>query len=729
MSDAVGRRAIESWGGVECTLNRVGDRSFDQLAWSGHDRRDDDLERFAALGITAIRYPVLWERLAPDGTDGIDWRWTDRRLATLRALGIRPIIGLVHHGSGPASTSLLDPAFPERLANYARAVAERYHWVADFTPVNEPLTTARFSALYGHWYPHARSDAAFVRALTNQARATVLAMRAIREVVPAARLIQTEDCGGVFGTAATVHQVAFENHRRWLTWDLLTGAVTADHPLYRYLRRAGFTDDDRTFFTEHVCRLDVLGVNYYLTSDRYLDDRIASYPAATHGGNGALRYADVEAVRARPEGIVGHAAHLIDAWERYQIPVALTEVHLACTREEQMRWLKEAWSGSRLAQSCGADVRAVTSWALLGSYNWNSLVTVDGNDYEPGAFDVRGAVPRPTAVARLTAAESAGLSASHPVLNAPGWWRRPDRLTFARPDAAVLATSGSPLLVIGATGTLGHAFERICARRGLSVRIVGRRDVDITDRTSIIDTIQRVQPWAVVNAAGYVRVDDAEREPDLCRSVNADGAAYLADACRLTGRPLLTYSSDLVFDGTKGSPYDEGDATAPLGVYGASKAEAERRVLALLPAALVIRTSAFFGPWDEHNFLAALFAALDRGRPFQAASDEIVSPTYVPDLVDASLDLLIDAERGIWHLANAGAISWYDFAMLAAAHSDRRLDLIEPTEGGAREGSAVRPRFSALGTRRGQLLRPLDAALSSFLHDVREREPERHGVA
>ena len=164
--NSMGRQnnAIEMWGGIECTLNRVGDQWFDQVRRSGHHDRSDDLERFAGLGISALRYPVLWERVAPDALDQPDWRWTDERLAGLRALGIRPIAGLLHHGSGPAYTSLIDPDFPDLLARFAGQVAERYPWLTDYTPINEPLTTARFSSLYGHWYPHLRSDRSFVRA-------------------------------------------------------------------------------------------------------------------------------------------------------------------------------------------------------------------------------------------------------------------------------------------------------------------------------------------------------------------------------------------------------------------------------------------------------------------------------------------------------------------------------------------------------------------------------------
>ena len=120
------RPPLELWGGVECTLNRVGDAYFDQLERNGHDSRGEDLDRFAALGLRALRYPVLWERVAPDGLDRADWRWPDERLGRLRELGIRPIVGLIHHGSGPRHTSLVDPGFVDGLATFARVAAERY---------------------------------------------------------------------------------------------------------------------------------------------------------------------------------------------------------------------------------------------------------------------------------------------------------------------------------------------------------------------------------------------------------------------------------------------------------------------------------------------------------------------------------------------------------------------------------------------------------------------------
>src|SRR5438270_1356535 len=235
--------AMELWGGVECTINRVHNRYFNQLALSGHwERADSDLERFAALGLRTLRFPLLWESLAPNSLQEIDWGWSDARMAKLRSLGIRPIVGLLHHGSGPRYTNLLDPAFPEKLAKFAGEVARRYPWIDAYTPVNEPLTTARFSALYGHWYPHAKDDRQFLHALLNECRATILAMTEIRKVNPRAQLIQTEDLGKTHSTPQLAYQAEFENERRWLSLDLLCGHVDQKHPLRPRFKSMGITD-------------------------------------------------------------------------------------------------------------------------------------------------------------------------------------------------------------------------------------------------------------------------------------------------------------------------------------------------------------------------------------------------------------------------------------------------------------------------------------------------------
>lgn len=437
-SAASAEREVALWGGVECTVNRVGDRFFDQLERSGHAHRPDDLDRFAALGLRTLRYPVLWERVAPHGLGSADWGWVDERMARLRALGIRPIIGLVHHGSGPRGTSLLDPGFATGLARFARAFAERYPWVDAYTPVNEPLTTARFSALYGLWYPHRRDDRAFVRALLTQCRAVALAMRAVRGVNPAAQLVQTEDLGRVSSTPALAYQADFENERRWLTWDLLAGRVDRAHALWPFLTGAGAGADELDAFAERPCPPDLVGVNHYLTSGRFLDERLDRYPAHAHGGNGRDRYADVAAVRVLAREPAGLGALLGEAWERYGLPLAVTEVHLGAEVGEQVRWLVEAWDEAHRARRDGADVRAVTVWALLGSFDWASLLTREDGHYEPGCFDVLGGAPRRTALAAVARSLARGQRPAHPALRLPGWWRRPERLLYPPCEAAAL---------------------------------------------------------------------------------------------------------------------------------------------------------------------------------------------------------------------------------------------------------------------------------------------------
>ena len=175
---------LEIWGGVECSVIRIGNEWRDQVHETGHHVRENDLDRIARLGIRTLRYPVVWERLAPRPGEPYDWDWHDKRLGRLAALGVEPIVGLLHHGSGPDYTDLLDPAFPAKLAAYAGAVAARYPWVKAWTPVNEPLTTARFSGLYGHWYPHQRDLGAFCRMVVNQCLGVLQAMEAIRAAIP-----------------------------------------------------------------------------------------------------------------------------------------------------------------------------------------------------------------------------------------------------------------------------------------------------------------------------------------------------------------------------------------------------------------------------------------------------------------------------------------------------------------------------------------------------------------
>ncbi|RYZ31154.1 MAG: NAD-dependent epimerase/dehydratase family protein [Chitinophagaceae bacterium] len=713
---------LELWGGIECTINRVNNVFFDQLQYSGHYNRPKDIDLLAGTGIRKVRYPVLWEKHQPEKNTVIDWTYTQERLSAIKSKGIDVIAGLVHHGSGPAFTDLLDPQFPHLLAAYAQKVAERFPWIEYYTPVNEPLTTARFSGLYGLWYPHEKNDRSFLKMLLNELKGTVLSMQAIRKINPAAKLVQTEDLGKIYSTKTLKYQADFENHRRWLTYDLLCGMVTPAHKLWKYFLKKGITKAELEFFIENPCVPDVFGFNHYLTSERFLDGRLNRYPKHTHGGNGRHRYADVEAVRMEMKEPIGIKVLLKEAWNRYKKPIAVTEVHLHCHREDQLRWFKHVWNSCEELRAEGVDIKAATAWAMLGSFGWNKLLTEASGDYEPGVFDIRNGTPRPTALARFIKQQSI---AAHLQLlsNDKGWWLRPTRF-FHKPimlqnTINYAPECSAPLLIIGKNGTLGRAFAKCCEDRAIAYKLLSRQDCDICNEESIQAAIDEFRPWAIVNTAGYVRVDDAEREFDKCFYDNTKGAENLAIVTAKQGIRFITFSSDLVFDGKKTAPYVETDETSPLNIYGRTKAQAEAAVLKANPNALIIRTSAFFGPWDEYNFAHYVRRSLLNEETISVANDVVISPTYVPDLVHTSLDLLIDEESGIWHLANQGELTWGDFAYEIADRFGLNRKYIQLVANEEMNYPAKRPVYSVLTSTRGILLPTLDNALKRYTAEMK----------
>ncbi|MDQ6764904.1 MAG: sugar nucleotide-binding protein [Verrucomicrobiota bacterium] len=727
------------WGGVECTINRVGDTFHSQLQRSGHRLRLGDLDRIAELGIRTLRFPVLWEELAPVSLGSIDWAPLDAQLSRLRELSIQPIAGLVHHGSGPGYTNLLDRSFPEKLAAFARLVAERYPWIEAFTPVNEPLTTARFSGLYGHWYPHGRDGATFARAMFNECRGIVLAMRAIREITPSAVLVQTEDLGKTFSEPALQYQSDFENERRWLTWDLLCGRIDHAHPMWSYFMWLGLDESEVAFFTENPCPPDVIGVNHYVTSERYLEANLRDHPFDSHGGNGRDRYADVAAVRVRAEGLAGPAALLRETWQRYKFPLAITEAHLGCTREEQLRWLRELWSAAQTVRAEGADVRAVTAWSLLGAFDWNSLLTRSENHYESGAFDLRAPEPRPTAVAAMVRALAHGQEFAHPTLATPGWWRRPIRLVphiaarlndlvdesacpvadlsneFATDVCVVRSEEAArPILIAGAGGRLAEGFQRAAQVRGLAHRLTSHEELDICEAHAVRAMLALVHPWAVINCAGFSDVDAAEANEDAVNAANVRGPETLAQSCAEWNVPLVTFSSDFAFDGGKDSPYLESDKCGALNVYGESKISADEVVQRICRQALVIRPGKIFAPFGQFQPLRESLCRLARGERVRAANDIRHSATYLPDLVNTVLDLLIDGESGVWHIVNPGSVTPEEFVRLAAESAGIDHRNLEGVPIWSLRRRALRPRNRALETARSQLLPPLADALRRF---------------
>lgn len=430
--------APEVWAGAEATSVRVRGQLRDQLAATGHDRRVPDLDRLAALGVTAVRQPVLWGWRARPGEE-THWRWADRRLGRLRRLGIEPVVGLLHHGAGPDG-SLLDPDFPTAFAAYARQVAQRFPWVERWIPINEPTTTARFTGLYGWWEPHENSPRAFAAILINQCRAIRAAIRSIREVVPGARLIVNEDIGRTFSTPALRDQAEFDSERRWVGLDLLAGRLAPGDLLWEYLVEAVGEASVRELVDDPEPP-DLIGLDYYVTSDRFLDERIDRYPAWTWGGNGQVAYADVEMVRVDGAEVADWSGRIDEAAARYGRPLALTEVSMAGEAHDRTAWFLEAWDAACRARARGIDLVAVTAWAAFGAMGWDRMLAEPSGTYEPGIFDVRRGrvVPTPlaeTVRAAAHAARAVPVVAPEPIVasaaasRASGWWRTSARVLY-----------------------------------------------------------------------------------------------------------------------------------------------------------------------------------------------------------------------------------------------------------------------------------------------------------
>lgn len=225
------------------------------------------------------------------------------------------------------------------------------------------------------------------------------------------------------------------------------------------------------------------------------------------------------------------------------------------------------------------------------------------------------------------------------------------------------------LVVTGRDGQIATSLlEAGKARDGIEVVAVGRPALDLTQPDTVFQALAAARPDIVVSAAAYTAVDQAEDEPDLAFAVNAVGAGKVAEAAARLGVPVIHLSTDYVFDGSKDGAYVETDATAPLGVYGASKLAGEQAVAAANPRHLILRTAWVYSPFGRNFVKTMLRLAADRDE-ISVVADQWGNPTSALDIADAILHaaaMLRDDEAfdgyGIYHLAGTGETSWSGFA-------------------------------------------------------------------
>lgn len=252
------------------------------------------------------------------------------------------------------------------------------------------------------------------------------------------------------------------------------------------------------------------------------------------------------------------------------------------------------------------------------------------------------------------------------------------------------------MLITGGSGMLACDLAPELAGAGYEIYPRPRADLDVTDPTAVARAFRDVRPQIVVNCAAFTRVDACESDP-RARVVNAEAVETLAAQCEVHGARLVQISTDFVFDGAKGEPYLETDEPGPLSAYGREKLAGEKTALRL-PTSLVVRASWLFGR-GGWNFIEAILKQAEQGkREITVVDDQRGKPTATIDLSEAIGSLLGAGATGIFHFANRGAVTWFEFAaeiLNAAGRSDVR---VLPTTSAALARPAARPPYSVLDT-------------------------------
>jgi dTDP-4-dehydrorhamnose reductase len=241
------------------------------------------------------------------------------------------------------------------------------------------------------------------------------------------------------------------------------------------------------------------------------------------------------------------------------------------------------------------------------------------------------------------------------------------------------------------------------------------RALDIANREAVVQAVELVRPSWVINAAAYNDVDGAEAATELAFAVNSSGPGYLAEAAARVGADMVHVSTDYVFDGRKGSAYNELDRADPLSVYGRSKYEGELQVQSAHPSPCVLRTAWLYGEYGK-NFVKAILTAAEGGGPLKVVADQVGSPTWTRHLAQAIGELIETPARGLFHVTNAGACSRFEFAR---AIVQGRVEVL-PISAADAARPALRPANSALVSVRWEAagLRPLpdwECALDDYL--------------
>ena len=293
-----------------------------------------------------------------------------------------------------------------------------------------------------------------------------------------------------------------------------------------------------------------------------------------------------------------------------------------------------------------------------------------------------------------------------------------------------MADTFDRIIITGGGGMLAQALVRSIRARGMHVVALDRAACNIASESDVYRAFMELKPTLLINCAAYTKVDQAEQEPDVAENVNGYAVGTLARLAKQYETALVHYSTDFVFDGTSTRPYRPDDPVNPLSTYGRTKLLGERELQSNAPPRwTIIRTAWLYGPGGP-CFPQTMLSVARAGKPLSVVNDQTGSPTFTFDLADATLELIDRGATGVWHVANAGQTTWFDFAAAIFEEFDVGPVELKPTTSAAwkaaRPASAIRPAYSVLDASPyerlvGKPMRPWREGLRAYRNAVEPR--------
>lgn len=350
-------------GGIEDTFvpqTRPGHRALDEYQLMGHyEHWREDIALAREAGLSALRWGVPWYRVEPFPGE-FDWRWTDQVIPYMvQELGLLPIIDLMHYGCPFwLYREFANDDYPQLVARYAAAFAERYKGLVSwYTPLNEALINSVYCGLRGYWPPYLRGERGYVRIMLQLVRGIQYTVQALKEIDPDSVMVHVDVAGASRTVSEDLEDMRVRDElRRYLSYDLLTGMVTPGHPFYLWLLESGATEMAVEAISDRAIKLDVIGLNFYpqwSTQQLFRDRR------------GRILRRSVEKTGE------GFAAMIQGYYDRYLVPLMVTETSARGTDKARSHWLTTSISAVKGLRAEGVPVLGYTWFPIFTMIHWS----------------------------------------------------------------------------------------------------------------------------------------------------------------------------------------------------------------------------------------------------------------------------------------------------------------------------------------------------------------------